>query len=1133
MRIQSRFLLYSRTSHLRIVLCLALMLAIFITPFQPQPQTGIIEHTQAPVTTPQLPNLLEPIVYKDFWANVRQWLDNYFRYVASTVRERIGSFTSYIPEWLRPKPLIPIAYASTNWGITSTGSTNYPQTWTERYPPGGTPADAKWFTVASDADGSNLIAGLQSGRLYTSADSGVSWTERYPPGGTPANKYWQSVASDSDGSNLIAAIYYGRLYTSANSGANWTERQPAGAADKYWQAVASDDDGSNLIASINPGRLWTSANSGANWTERQPAGAADKAWFSVGSDSDGTNLIACIYAARLWTSADSGANWTERRPAGDANKYWYVVGSDGDGSTLIAGMASGRLWISTDSGANWTERYPPGGTPADKNWYAVASDSDGSNLIAAIGVGGRLYTSTDSGANWTERQPAGDATKAWIGVGSDDDGSNLIVAVQNGRLYTSDPQIKGYTNGTRVQYTGATTANGAVSSFSFYTHTGAAGNHMTLAFYDDSAGSPHLRLWYSASTGTANTTWNTVTYASGTTDNGWAGALTQNAYYWFIWQWDNTALGPSYTAGGANTGIYKAQAYGTLDSTWSAGTLSTQNWSMYTTYISVQSYSYTLSQSISQNVSPTRLVSDVRSITALGITLTPTQARTETLLRPLADLPISQTISPTRLLSDIRQLAPQGITATPSLARTDALVRKMATQSITVLPSAQSLLSVLKQIAQDITAIIFPTRVVSDVRVGTQSLTLLPTIDRTDSLVRNMAAQSINLSPITQSILSVLKQIAQGITVTPVPDRVDSLVRTLGTQSIVVTPITQSLRSLLRQIGQGIATIISPTRVVSDVRVAPQSITILPTIDRTSSLVRSILPQTISITPFTKPLMRIIQAIAVTIFPTRVVSDVRVGTQSLTLLPTIDRTDSLVRNMAAQSITVVPSIVEYSGYVEQIIQNIIHSLSVSRQVSETRVTLQSITFLPSLTRMTSMVRTLSHLSWNIITVLQGITGTTIPPVTPLPGGPGGTVTIKPLPTFVLVGAAFTKPIYFLLPQARASEDITILNPTNAPRVVTLKYTVTNIATGRIVYGDTLYLTVNPGSFTYTIQAVITESGQYRVDITATDGGTSTGLQVFTAEIWDVWQGPVLLWSIIAVVGVAFILFYRRMQPEWD
>lgn len=59
-----------------------------------------------------------------------------------------------------------------------------------------------------------------------------TWTESRPAG--DFDKEWKSVASDSDGTNLIAGVENGRLYTSANSGSSWTERQPAGDSDLGW-----------------------------------------------------------------------------------------------------------------------------------------------------------------------------------------------------------------------------------------------------------------------------------------------------------------------------------------------------------------------------------------------------------------------------------------------------------------------------------------------------------------------------------------------------------------------------------------------------------------------------------------------------------------------------------------------------------------------------------------------------------------------------------------------------------------------------------------------------------------------------------------------------------------------------------
>ena len=122
--------------------------------------------------------------------------------------------------------------------------------------------DADWNTVASDADGSNLIAGIHQGRLYTSSDSGATWTERQPAGTSTYD--WNAVASDATGVNLLAAIEFGRLYVSADSGATWTERRPAGDTDKGWVTVVSNSDGTNLIVgdedtmNAGNGRLYTS-----------------------------------------------------------------------------------------------------------------------------------------------------------------------------------------------------------------------------------------------------------------------------------------------------------------------------------------------------------------------------------------------------------------------------------------------------------------------------------------------------------------------------------------------------------------------------------------------------------------------------------------------------------------------------------------------------------------------------------------------------------------------------------------------------------------------------------------------------------------------------------------------------------
>ena len=77
------------------------------------------------------------------------------------------------------------------------------RTWTPRE------SSRIWFSVASSADGTKLVAVVNGGQIYTSTDSGVSWTPR------ESNRDWISVASSADGGKLVAvAGFDGQIYTS-------------------------------------------------------------------------------------------------------------------------------------------------------------------------------------------------------------------------------------------------------------------------------------------------------------------------------------------------------------------------------------------------------------------------------------------------------------------------------------------------------------------------------------------------------------------------------------------------------------------------------------------------------------------------------------------------------------------------------------------------------------------------------------------------------------------------------------------------------------------------------------------------------------------------------------------------------
>lgn len=139
-------------------------------------------------------------------------------------------------------------------------------------------------------------------------------------------------------------------------------------------------------------------------------------------------------------------------------------------------------------------------------------------------------------------------------------------------------QIEGYAKATKAILPATT----AFTSVSFYTH--AAGNARLAIYSDNGSGTtPSTKQWESAditinATGQPKLT--TVNINSGT-----PAILTLNAgTYWLVWQWSAATNGPSYTAGASNTGNFIVQPYGAFPASWTGGTASTENWTIFATF---------------------------------------------------------------------------------------------------------------------------------------------------------------------------------------------------------------------------------------------------------------------------------------------------------------------------------------------------------------------------------------------------------------------------------------------------------------------------------------------------------------------------------------------------------------------
>jgi photosystem II stability/assembly factor-like uncharacterized protein len=300
--------------------------------------------------------------------------------------------------------------------------------WTERRPD-GIDLDREWRCVASDADGSNLIAGQYSAvtgaksRLYTSADSGVTWTERKPAG--DVNKSWGCVASDADGSFLIACVYVGRVYASTNGGTTWTELQPNGNVNVGWDTVACDSDGSVII--LDGGSyVYTSLDGGSSWTAY---GVYQANGLSVVCNGDGSLLAYVDYTEDGWVfvSDDSGTTWYGVQP--HYSRWYQLVRVSKTGATFLTATDINTQYLGT---WHFDYHYMTWGTVKSLGFSQSSADanSDITNVVY-VKWGGRIYISTDSGVNYAETRPEGDASFNWSSVASDESGFSLIVCANH------------------------------------------------------------------------------------------------------------------------------------------------------------------------------------------------------------------------------------------------------------------------------------------------------------------------------------------------------------------------------------------------------------------------------------------------------------------------------------------------------------------------------------------------------------------------------------------------------------------------------------------------------------------------------------------------------------------------------
>jgi len=178
-----------------------------------------------------------------------------------------------------------------------------------------------WRSIASSSDGRKLVAvahrdgvgSAQGGGVFTSDNYGLTWTPRTTLAVTPYR-----VASSADGTRLAMVERFGKIYTSADSGVTWS----AGTFEGGFNSVASSADGSVLVAvqanGTNPatepaaaiagrtGKLLVSTNFGATWVERA---TPNRWWRGAAVSADGNRLVGAANVGQIYVSTSNRSSY--------------------------------------------------------------------------------------------------------------------------------------------------------------------------------------------------------------------------------------------------------------------------------------------------------------------------------------------------------------------------------------------------------------------------------------------------------------------------------------------------------------------------------------------------------------------------------------------------------------------------------------------------------------------------------------------------------------------------------------------------------------------------------------------------------------------------------------------------------
>lgn len=252
-----------------------------------------------------------------------------------------------------------------------------------------THGDADLACIASNLDGSVLIAVGARGVVMRSTDGGRAW--QAARNGDDADL--KTVSFHAPSGAWIAAGARGHILRSIDGGKSWKPLPSPLTTDLHTSLV--DGKTQRLLIGGDGGVVGVSADGGASWDVTKIF-MPDPVTPITGFHRFGDRLLATSALGRFLMSADDGYSWDLLQAQGTA--FWTDAAFDPEHGALVLVGHNGDVLRSTDHGQSWEL----GAIELDgrRNYLSAVHFDAGSRALLAVGEGGTIARSTDGGAHW-------------------------------------------------------------------------------------------------------------------------------------------------------------------------------------------------------------------------------------------------------------------------------------------------------------------------------------------------------------------------------------------------------------------------------------------------------------------------------------------------------------------------------------------------------------------------------------------------------------------------------------------------------------------------------------------------------------------------------------------------------------